>query len=159
MTAQANSTTRADRTVGDFMALRPIVIRADAPLAEAARLMDSHRISGLPVVDPTGSLVGVVSQTDLVRARATEFLWANWPGLTVRHLMTSPAITIHRSALIGDAARLMERRDVHRLVVVSDENELLPIGILSTTDLVRLVAEETAGSIDTTTGDAEHLHA
>jgi CBS-domain-containing membrane protein len=83
--------------VGDRMAIEPIVIRADASLTEAAVLMDQRHIHGLPVVDASGSLVGVLSQTDLPRARATEYLWSNWPGLAVRHLMTSPALTVHRS--------------------------------------------------------------
>ncbi|HEX6867158.1 MAG TPA: CBS domain-containing protein, partial [Candidatus Limnocylindrales bacterium] len=76
-------------TVADVMVLDLVVIRANAPLEQAAELMDRHHISGLPVVDAAGTLVGVVSQTDLVRARSTEYLWANWPGLAVRHLMTS----------------------------------------------------------------------
>jgi CBS domain-containing protein len=131
-------------TVGEVMALEPIVIRADAPLSEAVALLEKHHVHGVPVVDATGSLAGVLSQTDLLRARSTEFLWANWPGLAVRHLMTSPALTIHRSTPLADAARKMERHHVHRLVVVADDDEALPIGVVSTTDLVRAMAEETA---------------
>ncbi len=136
--------TTAGLAVGDVMALEPILIRADAPLSEAVALLEKHHIHGLPVVDAAGSLVGVLSQTDLLRARSTEFLWANWPGLAVRHLMTSPALTIHRSTPLADAARKMERHHVHRLVVVSDDDETLPIGVVSTTDLVRAMADETA---------------
>ena len=76
------------RLVGDLMASRPIVVRADAGLGEAARLLEQHHISGLPVVDGSGVLLGVISQTDLLRARATEYLWTNWDGLRVKHLMT-----------------------------------------------------------------------
>jgi len=130
--------------VGDLMALEPIVVRADATLTEAATLMDRHHIHGLPVVDASGSLVGVLSQTDLARARGTEYLWANWPGLAVRHLMTSPAITVHRSTPIALAARKMERHRIHRLVVVDDLDETIPIGLLSMTDLIHAIAEETA---------------
>ncbi len=137
-------TTTRRTTVGDLMAFEPIVVRADAPLSEAAKLLERHHISGLPVVDGAGSLVGVISQTDLIRARTTEYLWANWPGLAVRHLMSSPAITVHRDTTIGEAARDMERNQIHRLVVVSDTDELLPIGVLSTSDIVRLMAEEGA---------------
>jgi CBS domain-containing protein len=136
--------TTAGLTVGDVMALEPIVIRADAPLTDAVAVLEKHRIHGLPVVDSGGSLLGVLSQTDLLRARSTEFLWANWPGLAVRHLMTSPALTIHRSTPLADAARKMERHHVHRLVVVADDDESLPIGVVSTTDLIRAMAEETA---------------
>ena len=130
----------APRTVGDLMALEPVVVRADAPLAVAATLLDRHHISGLPVVDPAGSLVGVLSQTDLLRARATEYLWTNWSGLRVKHLMTSPALTVHRDQPLAIAARKMERHHVHRLVVVADDDERLPIGVLATSDLVRAMA-------------------
>lgn len=134
------SKTAGPATVGDLMALDPIVIRANASLDEAAELLDRHHISGLPVVDGSGSLVGVVSGTDLVRARSTQYLWANWPGLAVRHLMTSPAVTVHRSTPLAIAAARMERQHIHRLVVVADDDETLPIGILSMTDLVHAIA-------------------
>ena len=135
MTTAARAT-----TVADVMALDLIVVRADAPLEQAAELMDHHRVSGLPVVDSAGTLVGVVSQTDLVRARSTEYLWANWPGLAVRHLMTAPPITVTRSTPLSAAAARMERNHIHRLVVVADDDETIPIGILSTTDLVHDMA-------------------
>jgi CBS domain-containing protein len=131
------------RTVGECMALEPIVIRDQATLSEAAQLMDHHHVHGLPVVNASGSVVGVISQTDLARARATEYLWSNWPGLTVRHLMTSPAVTVRRSTPLVIAARRMERHRIHRLVVVDDVDELVPIGVLSTSDLVHAIAEET----------------
>jgi CBS domain-containing protein len=126
--------------VGDVMALEPIVVRSDAPLADAARIMDERRVSGLPVVDRAGSLVGVISDTDLLRARAIEYLWANWRGLLVRHLMSSPAVTAHRSTPLTLAALRMERHRIHRLVVVADGDERLPIGVISATDLVHLMA-------------------
>jgi len=134
--------TTAALVVGDVMALEPVVVRADAPLGDAVKLMERHRVHGVPVVDGAGSLVGVLSQTDLLRARATEFLWANWAGLAVRHLMSSPALVVRRSTPLADAARKMERQHVHRLVVVADEDETLPIGVISTTDIVRAMAEE-----------------
>ena len=137
-------------TVADRMALEPIVIRADASLTEAAGIMDRRHIHGLPVVDTSGSLVGVLSQTDLARARATEYLWTNWPGLAVRHLMTSPAITIHRTAPLAIAARKMERHRIHRLIVVDDVDPTIPIGVLSMTDLIHAIAEELAPASEVT---------
>ena len=133
-------------TVGDCMAVEPIIVRADASLTDAVGLMDRHHVHGLPVVDSSGSLVGVVSQTDLARARATEYLWTSWPGLAVRHLMTSPAVTVRRSTPLVIAARKMERHAIHRLVVVDDEDERIPIGVLSMTDLIHAIAEETGAS-------------
>jgi CBS domain-containing protein len=130
--------------VADHMAREPIVIRADASLSDAAALMDRGHIHGVPVVDATGALVGVLSQTDLNRARSTEYLWVNWPGLAVRHLMTSPAITIHRSTPLIVAARKMEQHQIHRLVVVEDGDDSSPIGVISMSDLIHALAEETA---------------
>jgi CBS domain-containing protein len=139
-----NAATRTDDrpiTVGDLMAAEPIVVRADASLTEAAQVMDEYDVSGLPVVAEGGAVIGVISETDLVRARATEWLWANWTGLHVRHLMSSPPLTIHASAPVAAAAIQMERDHVHRLVVVSDDDPLLPIGVISTSDLVRALAK------------------
>jgi CBS domain-containing protein len=130
-------------TVADLMARDPILIEADASLSDAAALMDRHHVHGLPVVDADGALLGVLSQTDLNRARSTEYLWAHWPGLAVRHLMTSPAITVHCSTPLLVAARRMEEHQIHRLVVVEDGDALSPIGILSMTDLIHALAAET----------------
>jgi CBS domain-containing protein len=88
-------------------------------------------------------LIGVVSQTDMLRARTTQDLWQRWPGLRVRHLMSSPPLTIDAHADIGSAAMRMERERVHRLVVVAPDGQT-PIGIVSTTDLVRAMLEETS---------------
>jgi len=128
------------QTVGDLMTREVVSISADAGFQDAAMIMERHRISGLPVVDDLGALVGVVSNTDLVRSRATEHLWERWPGLAVRHIMTSPAITVFDTATVEEAAALMERHRIHRVVVVSAEDQTRPLGVLSTTDLIRTIA-------------------
>jgi len=134
------SATVEPRTVGQLMTGDPIVASIDMPLADAAELMDFYRVSGLPVVDWSGLLVGVISQTDLLYARTTEALWHAWPGLTVRHLMTRPAVTVRSSATVEEAAEMMERLRIHRLVVV-DAGGDSAIGVLSVSDLVRSMAE------------------
>ncbi len=131
-----------NRAVADFMTPDIVTIADTASLAEAAHLLDERKINGVPVVDAGGKLVGVLSQTDLIRARASQHLWQSWPGLAVRHLMTTPALTIRATATLGDAARVMEEHHVHRLVVVGDD-DTTPIGIISTSDLVRVLAEVT----------------
>ena len=123
------------RTVGEVMTPNPISITESASLAEAAGILDSKKITGLPVVDENGCLVGMISQTDLVRARANSHLVSNWPGLAVGQIMSKPALTIESGASIEEAARLMDQRRVHRLVVV--DAAATPIGIISTSDLVR----------------------
>jgi len=123
------------RTVGEAMTPDPISILETASLAEAATILDARKITGLPVVDPDGAVVGVLSQTDLVRARANSHLVSSWPGLPVGQIMTRPALTIAASASLEEAARVMEERRVHRLVVCDEA--ATPIGIISTSDLVR----------------------
>lgn len=141
---------QAPRLVGDLMALDPVVVRADANLTLAAQLMEQHGFGGLPVVDGRGTLIGVISEMDLLRARATEHLWASWSGLRVKHLMTSPALTIRRDQPITIAARRMERHHVSRLVVVAEDDETLPIGVLAASDLVRAMAEQVSDELPTT---------
>ena len=126
-------------TVGELMTPDPIVINETATVDEAVRMLEENEISGLPVVDREGLLLGVISQTDIVRARAVDYLWHRWPGLRVRHLMHSPALTADRSMTLEEAAQSMERGHVHRLVVVADD-QMTPIGVISTTDLVRALA-------------------
>jgi CBS domain-containing protein len=126
-------------SVAELMTPDPIVIDESATLDEAVRALEENEITGLPVVDRDGVLVGVISHTDIVRARAVAHLWHRWPGLRVRHLMHAPALTADRSMNMEEAAQLMERAHVHRLVVVGDD-QLTPIGIISTTDLVRALA-------------------
>ncbi|HEY3162772.1 MAG TPA: CBS domain-containing protein [Candidatus Limnocylindrales bacterium] len=129
----------AGRSVAELMTRDPIVANVDMPLLKAAQLMDLNRVSGLPVIDAGGRLVGVISQTDLLHARTTEALWREWPGLTVRHLMSQPAVAVRSDATIAEAAELMERARIHRVVVLAADGEA-PIGVLSVTDLVRDMA-------------------
>ena len=131
----------AARTVGEAMTRGLVTVRASARLYEAAQLMDVHKIHGLPVVDSSGAVVGVLSQTDLLRARVVEHLWTNLRGLAVRHVMTAPASTVALHATLDEAAELMEQRRVHRLVVVGSDGTT-PVGILSVSDLVHVMAAE-----------------
>jgi CBS domain-containing protein len=127
-------TTQSTVRVGNMMSVDPVVIDADSPITDAEQLIKSYRISGLPVVRE-GVLVGVISQTDLLNARSSELIGANWGRVRVRHLMSRPAVTVHLNTSVERAARLMLERHIHRLVVVDEEEE--PIGVLTSTDLLR----------------------
>ena len=126
-------------TVRDVMTRGAIAVRDDVPLAEAAQQLDKHHISGVPVVDPDGHLVGVLSQTDLLRARVIDHLWSVLPGLAVRHLMTAPAVVATEDTTIDEAAALMDQKQIHRLVVVASDGRT-PVGILSVSDLIHQMA-------------------
>lgn len=128
------------RVVGEAMTRGLITVRASAPLYEAAQLMDAHRVHGLPVLDMTGEIVGVLTQTDLLRAKVGEHLRKDLRGLAVEQVMTAPAVTISLNARLEDAADLMEQQHVHRLVVVGPDGQT-PVGVFSVTDLVHVMAD------------------
>lgn len=128
--------------VADVMTIDPVVVAVDAPLEEAAHLCHINSVSGLPVVDRDGGLVGVISQTDLIAIHDSplgRLIRAEPSGLRVGELMSSPAITVPMTASLADAARLMLDRRVHRLVALDDAGH--PVGILSSTDFVALYAD------------------
>ena len=131
--------TMTDLRVGDVMSFNPVVIGADEPATEAERLIKTYRVSGLPVVED-GLPIGVVSQTDLGVARSSDLISANWGRLRVRHLMTTPAVSVHIGTSIEHAARLMITRHIHRLVVVDDEDRA--VGVVSSLDLLRTLVED-----------------
>lgn len=125
-------------TVRDLMSGEPVTVRSDVPLIVAERLMREFAVSGLPVVDHAEALVGVLSRTDLMALAGDPRVEA-WQGRSVAATMTAPALTVDADASLADAAARMEEHRVHRLVVVEPETRR-PIGVLSTTDLVRAVA-------------------
>jgi CBS domain-containing protein len=126
----------ADIRVGDLMTADPVVIESDALASDAERLLKTHRVSGLPVVEE-GVTVGVISRTDLMVARSSQLISGNWQRMRVRHLMSVPAITVHAGTSPARAPELMVTRHIHRVVVVDDGDA--PIGMLSALDLLRLL--------------------
>jgi CBS domain-containing protein len=121
------------------MTRSPVVVGEDDQLADAAGLLAGFEISGLPVVDSGNHLVGVISETDLVRLRGSLLPWTGWHGLMVRDVMSTPARTIAGSSSLDAAARQMTAEHVHRLVVVDGRH--IPIGVIAESDLVREIAD------------------
>jgi len=128
--------------VADLMTLDPVIISADEPIEEAEREMRERHISGLPVVDASGALIGVISQTDVLEdggAPLALLLRRKPSGLRVGELMSSPAITVALATPLVEAARLMRDNRIHRVVAIDDHGR--PIGVLSASDFVALYAD------------------
>ena len=133
----------AELRVADLMTIDPVAIAADASIEDAESLIASYRISGLPVVEAEGRLVGVISKTDLIgdgSIALDALLRGNRTGLKVGELMTAPAITVRLDTTLVEAARIMTDAHIHRLVAVDEQDR--PIGVLSASDFVALVAED-----------------
>jgi CBS domain-containing protein len=146
--------------VRDVMHRAVLTVAEDAPVEEAARLMLSQGISGLPVVDGQGTLVGIVTEGDFLRRaelgterrrpRWLEFLtstgrlagdYATSHARAVSEVMTAPAETIDAGATLEAAVEAMLRRRIKRLPVVEDGRL---VGIVSRADLLRAFADRTA---------------
>jgi CBS domain-containing protein len=128
--------------VRDWMHLGVITCAPDTPAEEVAETMRVHDVSSLVVTDASGYSVGVISRTDLVKATFVEPYVRHWRGLTARHLMTSPVVSVRADASLAQAVRLIRDRRIHRAVVTVPEGEReRPIGILSVTDLVGHLGE------------------
>jgi CBS domain-containing protein len=136
------STAVTDLRVADLMTIDPIVIADDATVEDAEELLRRNRISGLPVVDIAGRLVGVISQTDLLYLAiptVQALIHHREHGIRVGEVMSSPPVTIDSSATVREAARRMHHERLHRLVAVDEHGR--PIGVISAMDFVALIAE------------------
>jgi CBS domain-containing protein len=133
-----------------------VTIRPDTDVAEAIRLLAEHDVSALPVVDPAGNLVGVLSEADLIRrveigtekrrpwwqeavtgasTLATDF--AKSHGKKVDEIMTSGVISVSEDTPLSEIAALFERKGIKRVPVVRDGKL---VGIVSRSNLIQALA-------------------
>ena len=123
-------------TAKDVMSETVLTVRDDLTLRQAAEMLAENEISGAPVLDDEGSLLGVVSVSDVARSLGDP--GAQRPELEVRQIMTPGADTVSEDASVPDIARIMTANKYHRMVVTRREK---PVGIVSSMDLLRLIAE------------------
>jgi CBS domain-containing protein len=108
----------------------------DAPVADVVQAMADSHISGLPVVDPAGRVLGVVSATDVLQATAEQddarARSRFFEHTSARDIMTPTAHTIEPDADVRQAAQQMLYAEVRRLFV-EDQGRL--VGVISQTDI------------------------
>ena len=137
----------------DVMTRNVVTVARETPVAQAIRLMLDNNVSGLPVLDDTGKVVGILTEGDLLRRSETgtekhrprwlEILmgpgrmageYVRTHGRKVEEIMTSDLVSVTRETPLDEMVRLMERRRIKRLPVL-DDNVL--VGIVSRADLLR----------------------
>jgi CBS domain-containing protein len=155
-----------------IMTKNVITIGPDASILDAAKLMLEHHISGLPVVDKYGKLIGIVSEGDFLRRseigtqrkrpRWLQFLigsdreaneYVRQSGRKVREVMTADPLTVTEETSLEDLVRSMEKHDVKRLPVI--RNERL-VGIVTRANLLQAVAS-LARDVPDPTADDDHI--
>jgi len=150
------------KLVADIMSRDPILVRPETPLNEAIKILAEKHISGLPVVDGAGKLVGVLSETDLMWRETgvtppayimilDSVIYLQNPGdydrdlhkalgQTVGEVMTSHAISIAADKPLREAARVMHDKNIRRLPVLDAQGQV--VGIITRGDIVRAMATE-----------------
>ena len=137
-------------TVADVMVEEVVTVTADTPYRRLIELLWTYGISGLPVVDAGGHVVGIVSESDLLkheekplRGRSLKHDASLESALVAADLMTVPVVTIGPEASLSAAARTMRERNLKRLPVLDMSGAL--VGIISRADLLKvfLRSEET----------------
>jgi CBS domain-containing protein len=155
-----------------IMTRRVITVATGASIVDAASIMLDKHISGLPVVDNAGKLVGIVSQGDFIRRAeiGTERKYGRWlkylvgpgreasdfvreRGRKVGEIMTPDPCTVTEDATLEDVVELMERNNVKRLPVVRGDQL---VGIVTRSNLLQAVAGLTRDVPDPTAND-DHI--
>ena len=155
------------RKVSDVMRTKVLTISPEKLLPDLERKLLSSRVGALPVVEPDGRLVGIVSRSDVVRQLCLErslgeamadayrsqtddqfaekaqrdvggVIGERMEQLAVREVMIRDVLTVEPGLALAKAAQLMVERHVHRLPVVEDGRL---VGIMSSLDLARVVAD------------------
>lgn len=155
----------------DIMTPRVITIPTEASITEAIRLMLQNRISGLPVVDAGGNLVGIVTEGDFLRRaeantekRRTHWLefilgpgrlageYVRTHGRKVTDVMTRGPITAPESAPVEAIVRLMETKRIKRIPIVRGNKV---VGIVSRANLLHVLGRLAAEAKPTSKDDSE----
>ncbi len=118
----------------DVMVKDVITVNEKTPLKDVTKLFGEKHITGAPVVNADGQLVGVLSESDIIRKTTSIGAWSpNQAG----QIMTKPAVTVSPNEALQKVCELMHDRRVHR-VVVADASGIQ--GIITTMDILKAIA-------------------
>ncbi|MGE5197748.1 MAG: CBS domain-containing protein [Deltaproteobacteria bacterium] len=137
--------------VGDIMTRNVITISPDASLKELGLLFKEKRISGIPIVNDDGNLVGIVTISDMLRVLNTIYTWrvlkfradgkldlSSWHEeeklkSKVQDIMTKEVVTLSEQATVDDLMRMVFTKNIHTIPIIK-EGKLT--GIIGMRDLV-----------------------
>ena len=123
--------------VRDFMVAKPVVFTSDTDLLDAVRVLVDRRISGAPVVDEQGNLVGVLTERDFLRAALVAGYHGESGGCVGDHMSSDVQAVDANDSLIDVATRFIETQ--HRRYPVMEDNRV--VGVVARRDVLRAVLD------------------
>jgi CBS domain-containing protein len=141
----------------DIMTSPVITLSPDMSVPAAAALLGSHGFTAAPVVDADGQLIGIVSETDLVRSPVVPDWWViqRQSDPTVEQIMTSKLTTMRSEDDLADVATAMLDARIRSIPIV-DDGEL--VGIVTRRDMLRVVARRELIFRDATARWSDGIH-
>ena len=122
-------------TVGDYMTRTPITVRPETDIHEVISLLLKHQVSGMPVVDEAGKVVGFLSEKDCLDA-FLDAEYHEWPAALANDLMSREVITIEPETSILEAAELFSEKGFHQLPVLEQDRLA---GQISRRDVIKAI--------------------
>lgn len=123
----------AEKLVKHIMHNGVISCRSDTPVADVVRILSDTDIHALVVTGNAGEVVGIISHMDVIPHHTKDLT-----QLTAQEVMTAKVISVAPDSTVREAIDVMVGKRIHRLVVTEpDGDKLMPVGVLSTTDIVR----------------------
>jgi CBS domain-containing protein len=127
----------AEKLVRDLMHRGVVTCYNGTPLREVARIMIQNNIREVVVIGDRAQVSGVISDHLLVRKAYDGDL----DKMVAEDILLPYTVTISPDAPLTEAIKLMQKKSIRNVVIVTDEWERRPVGILSCTDIVREMAE------------------
>jgi CBS domain-containing protein len=124
----------------DIMTKQVICIRKDTPIFEAIKLMTQNNITGVPVVEDDMTLVGMLSEQDVLRLFHT---YDDEKDRTVSDFMTQPAIHFEEDELLLDVCYCLRDNAIRRVPVTSNGRV---VGVISRSDILKCILQLSEGS-------------
>ena len=132
--------------VSDLIGSRKEVfsITEETSVHQAAQYLREKQVRAVGVVNATGKLSGVISQSDVSDKVAAENKCPAW--MKASDIMTRELVTVTQEKTLDDCLRLMEQNSIYHLIVLDDRQEFL--GMLSISDILRVVASDEKARAD-----------
>ncbi|MBL4743799.1 MAG: CBS domain-containing protein [Cycloclasticus sp.] len=121
--------------IKDYMATNLSTFTPDLPISEAIKFLNTHKISGAPVVDGRGNLVGMLSEKDCLQVALQSTYYEDWVGGEVSEYMTANVETVPDTSSIVDLADRFLKTPYKRYPVINEEGDL--VGQISRSDVLR----------------------